>query len=103
MGIEPTSEAWEASILPLYDARSIRYFVIIPKNVSNRTDAMRRFPGAVLLTNKRSRRKLAERARDALRMRRDDSRAHPMDVGLYPLGLQFDDEHFAAAFTLDGF
>ena len=21
MGIEPTSEAWEASILPLYDAR----------------------------------------------------------------------------------
>jgi hypothetical protein len=24
MGIEPTSEAWEASILPLYDARSSR-------------------------------------------------------------------------------
>jgi hypothetical protein len=24
MGIEPTSEAWEASILPLYDARSFR-------------------------------------------------------------------------------
>ena len=24
MGIEPTSEAWEASILPLYDARSAR-------------------------------------------------------------------------------
>ncbi len=24
MGIEPTSEAWEASILPLYDARSER-------------------------------------------------------------------------------
>ena len=23
MGIEPTSEAWEASILPLYDARSV--------------------------------------------------------------------------------
>jgi hypothetical protein len=23
MGIEPTSEAWEASILPLYDARSL--------------------------------------------------------------------------------
>ena len=22
MGIEPTSEAWEASILPLYDART---------------------------------------------------------------------------------
>ncbi len=22
MGIDPTSEAWEASILPLYDARS---------------------------------------------------------------------------------
>ena len=25
MGIEPTSEAWEASILPLYDARSSLY------------------------------------------------------------------------------
>ena len=25
MGIEPTSEAWEASILPLYDARSELY------------------------------------------------------------------------------
>jgi hypothetical protein len=24
MGIEPTSEAWEASILPLYDARSFQ-------------------------------------------------------------------------------
>ena len=24
MGIEPTSEAWEASILPLYYARSVR-------------------------------------------------------------------------------
>ena len=27
MGIEPTSEAWEASILPLYDARSTVEFV----------------------------------------------------------------------------
>jgi hypothetical protein len=27
MGIEPTSEAWEASILPLYDARSVLEFV----------------------------------------------------------------------------
>jgi hypothetical protein len=26
MGIEPTSEAWEASILPLYDARSYFQF-----------------------------------------------------------------------------
>jgi len=26
MGIEPTSEAWEASILPLYDARSFLTF-----------------------------------------------------------------------------
>ena len=25
MGIEPTSEAWEASILPLYDARLMHY------------------------------------------------------------------------------
>jgi hypothetical protein len=29
MGIEPTSEAWEASILPLYDARSFADFLII--------------------------------------------------------------------------
>jgi hypothetical protein len=27
MGIEPTSEAWEASILPLYDARSIVHYL----------------------------------------------------------------------------
>jgi hypothetical protein len=29
MGIEPTSEAWEASILPLYDARSAPNFLSI--------------------------------------------------------------------------
>ena len=29
MGIEPTSEAWEASILPLYDARSAFFVVTI--------------------------------------------------------------------------
>ena len=29
MGIEPTSEAWEASILPLYDARSFCSLLII--------------------------------------------------------------------------
>jgi hypothetical protein len=28
MGIEPTSEAWEASILPLYDARSALFAII---------------------------------------------------------------------------
>ena len=33
MGIEPTSEAWEASILPLYDARSIQYSASIPKSL----------------------------------------------------------------------
>ena len=32
MGIEPTSEAWEASILPLYDARSDVDFLIIHKS-----------------------------------------------------------------------
>jgi hypothetical protein len=28
MGIEPMSEAWEASILPLYDARSLFFIVL---------------------------------------------------------------------------
>jgi hypothetical protein len=28
MGIEPTSEAWEASILPLYDARLFLLIVL---------------------------------------------------------------------------
>jgi hypothetical protein len=32
MGIEPTSEAWEASILPLYDARSFPRSVLIIHN-----------------------------------------------------------------------
>jgi hypothetical protein len=54
MGIEPTSEAWEASILPLYDARSIRYFVIILKNVPNRTDALLRFSGRYSLDEQHS-------------------------------------------------
>ena len=26
MGIEPTALAWEARVLPLYDARAARYF-----------------------------------------------------------------------------
>jgi hypothetical protein len=30
MGIEPTSEAWEASILPLYDARSLLIILFQP-------------------------------------------------------------------------
>ena len=34
MGIEPTSEAWEASILPLYDARSSSYGFIIHNAIS---------------------------------------------------------------------
>ena len=34
MGIEPTSEAWEASILPLYDARS-RLLVAIIHNCND--------------------------------------------------------------------
>jgi hypothetical protein len=29
MGIEPTSEAWEASILPLYDDRSLFLIVLV--------------------------------------------------------------------------
>jgi hypothetical protein len=37
MGIEPTSEAWEASILPLYDARSGGDWAIIPKSALART------------------------------------------------------------------
>jgi hypothetical protein len=38
MGIEPTSEAWEASILPLYDARSASNATIIHNEASARTD-----------------------------------------------------------------
>jgi hypothetical protein len=38
MGIEPTSEAWEASILPLYDARSSSNFLIIHNWAIARTD-----------------------------------------------------------------
>jgi hypothetical protein len=38
MGIEPTSEAWEASILPLYDARSVPK---LAKEFSSRKLALR--------------------------------------------------------------
>src|SRR5262249_28159023 len=39
MGIEPTSEAWEASILPLYDARSSILLIILPSWSRNNRDA----------------------------------------------------------------
>jgi hypothetical protein len=39
MGIEPTSEAWEASILPLYDARGILQRIIIHKQMPGFTDS----------------------------------------------------------------
>jgi hypothetical protein len=38
MGIEPTSEAWEASILPLYDARSSPEPANYTQGSASRTD-----------------------------------------------------------------
>jgi hypothetical protein len=35
MGIEPTSEAWEASILPLYDARPALTLSNLPQSGKN--------------------------------------------------------------------
>ena len=29
MGIEPTALAWEARVLPLYDARLLQYFTVL--------------------------------------------------------------------------
>ena len=46
MGIEPTSEAWEASILPLYDARSFSSFLIIHNQVTERIEP--RIPAQVI-------------------------------------------------------
>ena len=43
MGIEPTSEAWEASILPLYDARSSANQLIVHNKETRRTERFRRF------------------------------------------------------------
>src|SRR5215472_11828883 len=36
MGIEPTALAWEARVLPLYDARRARYFTRIRRLWANR-------------------------------------------------------------------
>ena len=47
MGIEPTSEAWEASILPLYDARSAFNVLIIHNGASASTEDP--FSGRVLI------------------------------------------------------
>ena len=81
MGIEPTSEAWEASILPLYDARSIRYSHIIPKNASLRI-------GQALLASLKARcleehsRSLPDLAHhEAPPMRQDGSQTHQTNVG----------------------
>ena len=46
MGIEPTSEAWEASILPLYDARSRANDLIVHNNETQRTERLRKFEAA---------------------------------------------------------
>ena len=48
MGIEPTSEAWEASILPLYDARSFFSFSIIHNCAIASTDRARSFSSSIL-------------------------------------------------------
>jgi hypothetical protein len=48
MGIEPTSEAWEASILPLYDARSL--FRIVRRNLLS----VQRFQSLTRLNSGRS-------------------------------------------------
>jgi hypothetical protein len=52
MGIEPTSEAWEASILPLYDARSLQTVPLGTNQIIHKRGtlnlfplALRRFPG----------------------------------------------------------
>ena len=47
MGIEPTSEAWEASILPLYDARSASFAsqnitAPAPRAITPRLDGLHR-------------------------------------------------------------
>src|SRR5216684_8642410 len=92
MGIEPTSEAWEASILPLYDARLfpiLRHYTQQP---------MRPY------------------RRDSLSRTQNYSRPfwgfnsdlHPAswtclrECHLFSFALQFVHGYFAAAFTLDG-
>ncbi len=44
MGIEPTAQAWEAWVLPLYDARSRR--LILGKGDSSRLSSAQANPGA---------------------------------------------------------
>ena len=99
MGIEPTSEAWEASILPLYDARSIRYFGIIPKNLPVRTDSMRGCSVALwTLRFLKNTYGLHTKPISCVEM----FRTPPNQWRPCPFALQFVDEYFAAAFTLDG-
>jgi hypothetical protein len=46
MGIEPTAQAWEAWVLPLYDARAVNLIVVVPleggKSAPKRKGALRR-------------------------------------------------------------
>jgi hypothetical protein len=48
MGIEPTAQAWEAWVLPLYDARAVNLIVVAPleggKSAPKRKGALRRLP-----------------------------------------------------------
>src|SRR5438067_3376770 len=93
MGIEPTSEAWEASILPLYDARSSRYPFIITSKGYIRTETK-----GFSLTSRRS--LLVCYKHQTPGPPQWEERAR--ECGLFPFALQSIHGNFAAAFTLDG-
>src|SRR5436305_6822538 len=93
MGIEPTSEASEASILPLYDARSSGYPFMITSKGYIRTETK-----GFSLTSRRS--LLVCYKHQTPGPPQWEERAR--ECGLFPFALQSIHGNFAAAFTLDG-
>jgi hypothetical protein len=65
MGIEPTSEAWEASILPLYDARSLN-------NVAKAETSRKRVVAKMLFPSAKARKSERHKYQNARRCARND-------------------------------
>src|SRR5215469_14729700 len=94
-------------LLYLYDARSIRYSRITPKNVSAPYEVQRTAdhqpPRTLFLEKHALAKKFAKPPHRAQRMRRADSHSHPTNVDSALLRYNLWNRYFAAAFTLDGF
>ena len=96
MGIEPPSEAWEASILPLYDARPL-FFIVLEKWFLNRffvstRSCLSRAKALFMQTPSRASKRIKYESRSSIVP--NGGRAEGRKIGNIPASSQcFDEEH----------